>query len=151
MACSDRQKQVCYGCGKNGHTRRFCKRVEDNEGDQLDKYIWDTQASTVSELNAIHSTSATELKTATPVLQTDQDFLDELCEALDVESPMDMEHDQTRKSDGPDFNQYIVTEKKRKLDNVDPSDLYMSTNVERAIPVQGSLSASTNNYKEEVG
>ncbi|KAG1142839.1 hypothetical protein G6F46_010700 [Rhizopus delemar] len=136
MACSDRQKQVCYGCGKNGHTRRFCKRVEDNEGDQLDKYIRDTQASTVSVLNAIHSTSSTELKTATPVLQTDQDFLDELCEALDVESPMDMEHDQTRKSDGPDFNQYIVT--------------YMSTNVERAIPVQGSLSASTNNYKEEV-
>lgn len=98
LCCRNR---VCYGCGKNGHTRRFCKRAEDNEGDLLDKYIQDIQASTISVSNAVHSTSATELKTASLVLQTEQVFLDELCEALDAESPVDMEPDQTRKLDGP--------------------------------------------------
>ncbi|KAG0951580.1 hypothetical protein G6F57_000324 [Rhizopus arrhizus] len=62
---------------------------------------FDIQASTISVSNAVHSTSATELKTASLVLQTEQVFLDELCEALDAESPVDMEPDQTRKLDGP--------------------------------------------------
>ena len=94
------QKQVCYVYGKNRHTRSFCKRVEDNKGNLLDKYIQDTQALTVSVSDAVHSTSATVLKTASPVLQTEKDLLDELCEALDAESTMDMEPDQTRKLDG---------------------------------------------------
>ncbi|KAG1037491.1 hypothetical protein G6F43_012857 [Rhizopus delemar] len=107
--CPLLQKQVCYGCGKNGHTRRFCKRVEDNEGDALDKYIQDTQASTVSVSNALHPKSATELQPTSPVLQTEPDLLDELCEALDTESSMDMEPDQIHKSDGPDFNRHDGT------------------------------------------
>ncbi|KAG1138722.1 hypothetical protein G6F37_010294 [Rhizopus arrhizus] len=107
--CPLMQKQVCYVYGKNRHTRRFCKRVEDNKGNLLDKFIQDTQALTVSVSDAVHSTSATELKTASPVLQTEKDLLDELCEALDAESSMDMEPDQTRKPDGPDFNRHDGT------------------------------------------
>jgi hypothetical protein len=45
-----------------------------------------------------------------PVLQKEQDFLDELCEALDAESPIDTDSDQTHKPDCTMASKYALLE-----------------------------------------
>ncbi|CAO3700882.1 unnamed protein product [Rhizopus stolonifer] len=46
--CPLLQEQVRYGCEHKGHTCRFCKHKEENEGQSLDQYIRDTQQTTTS-------------------------------------------------------------------------------------------------------
>ncbi|CAO3702200.1 unnamed protein product [Rhizopus stolonifer] len=74
--CPLLQEQVCYGCGHKGHTRRFCKHKEGNEGQSLDQYIRDTQQTTASINKSLRSSSSQESIIMTNTTDKHQDQQD---------------------------------------------------------------------------